>query len=185
MAPSSPSSRPGFYWLASQAAPAVPASPPSEGIEPPQAAGVESVRAFLARSTAAEAAAIEARRVALRRLADPAAVLLRACGARRVWVVGSLAWGGLHARSDLDLAVEGLPPERWSEAREALWDLAGEPVDLIPLEAAAATLRARVLDAGREVGLEPPAGDGAAGARGLPDAPAPSRPAGLASSDAS
>ena len=79
--------------------------------------------------------------MALRPLVGPAAVLLRAWGARRVWVVGSLAWGGRHAGSDLDLALEGPPPERWSEAREALWDLAGEPVDLIPLEAAAPTPR--------------------------------------------
>jgi len=123
--------------------------------------GAADVRAFVRRSAASEARAVEARRAFLRSLLAPAARLLAARGAQRVWVVGSLAWGGLHPGSDLDLAVAGLPPERWGDARAALWELAGEPVDLIPLEAAAETLRVRILETGEELPLEPHGTNGA------------------------
>lgn len=66
-----------------------------------------------------------------------ACVLKEQFGARAVCVFGSLAgespW---HGRSDIDLAVEGLAPERYIAALSALWQLLPERVefDLITLE---------------------------------------------------
>ena len=42
------------------------------------------------------------------------AALLTQEGAREVYVFGSVAAGRAHEESDLDLAVAGLPPERFS-----------------------------------------------------------------------
>ncbi len=66
----------------------------------------------------------------------------------RVLVFGSAAPGGRwHERSDLDIAVEGLPPEHffriWSELDDFLPP--GLLLDLVPLEDASPELRARVL----------------------------------------
>ncbi|GIF63986.1 hypothetical protein Ais01nite_20210 [Asanoa ishikariensis] len=70
-------------------------------------------------------------------------------GARRVWICGSIARAGQwDERSDVDFAVEGLPPHRLTEAQGALARLSGRHVDVVPLEQAAAGLRAAIL-AGR------------------------------------
>jgi predicted nucleotidyltransferase len=88
------------------------------------------------------------------RVARACASLLRErFGVKRVYLCGSAAgespW---HGRSDLDLAVEGLPRGRYFEALGALWPLLPEglELDLIPLEATppflARRLRAHPLD---------------------------------------
>jgi predicted nucleotidyltransferase len=78
-------------------------------------------------------------RAARAREAVPALVRLLAgeYGARRVWLIGSLARGGFGQRSDIDLVAEGVPPGRFFEACAVL-DRAGDPfpVDLVPLEQA-------------------------------------------------
>jgi len=57
-------------------------------------------------------------------------------GARRVRAFGSLPTPWFRERSDIDLAVEGVPPERLGEAEAALAELAPDfRVDLVPLEA--------------------------------------------------
>ena len=66
------------------------------------------------------------------RVGQSCARLLRAqFGAREVYVCGSAAreapW---HARSDLDLVVEGLPAGRYFEALAAVWELLPEGLDL-------------------------------------------------------
>ena len=69
-------------------------------------------------------------------IARAAARLLRErFGARRVRVFGSLSTPWFHEGSDIDLAVEGIPPERLSEAEAALAELAPDfRVDLVPIE---------------------------------------------------
>ena len=57
-------------------------------------------------------------------------------GACRVRAFGSLPTPWFRERSDIDLAVEGVPPERLGEAEAALAELASDfRVDLVPLEA--------------------------------------------------
>jgi predicted nucleotidyltransferase len=64
---------------------------------------------------------------------------------------GSLAWGRVHDESDLDLAVEGLAPERTFAALSRVSSVAGEQVDLVPLESCAESLRRRILEHGIRV----------------------------------
>ncbi len=87
--------------------------------------------------------AAELRRLAAWAAARRAAELLRLdFGATRVIAFGSLAHGAwFHARSDIDLAVEGIAPESFWRAGSALDHL--EPafeIDLIALEAVPAGL---------------------------------------------
>lgn len=109
------------------------------------------VRRFLERSR------VEARRRSaeraehLRALIPALAQLLRSLGAERVWVFGSLVWGGVDSRSDLDLAVCGMPRGRLIEAHAALWQRAGEPVDLVELETCSPELRERILASAEEL----------------------------------
>jgi len=65
-----------------------------------------------------------------------------------VIIFGSLAGQGpWHERSDIDLAVEGLPPGQFFKAYSACWDLLprGMTLDLVPLEDAYPEMRARIL----------------------------------------
>ncbi|MBI3763232.1 MAG: hypothetical protein HY260_15405 [Chloroflexi bacterium] len=69
-------------------------------------------------------------------------------GARRVIPFGSVRGDGpWHVKSDLDLAVEGLPPDQFFRAWGALREVApaGLEVDLVPLEDAYPEMRARIL----------------------------------------
>jgi predicted nucleotidyltransferase len=73
------------------------------------------------------------------------AVLSREPGVQRVWLFGSLAKGRQpDFRSDIDLAVMGLPQERalavWAELDEAL----RLPPDLVRWEEANPTLRDQI-----------------------------------------
>ena len=69
-------------------------------------------------------------------------------GARRVYLFGSLVWGRPHARTDIDLAVEGIPPAHMADfAAEALMQLDAD-VDVVPLERASENLRSRILEEG-------------------------------------
>jgi len=63
-----------------------------------------------------------------------AAAALRAAGAREVYVFGSAAKGTLREGSDIDLAVAGLPPERFFEAMGQAADLLDCPLDLVDLD---------------------------------------------------
>jgi predicted nucleotidyltransferase len=74
-------------------------------------------------------------------------VLKEQFGVRQVYLFGSLAgqspW---HSRSDIDLAVEGLAPDKYIPALSTLWGLLPEglELDLITLETAPPELVARV-----------------------------------------
>ena len=63
-----------------------------------------------------------------------AAAALRAAGAREVYVFGSAARGHLREGSDIDLAVSGLPAERFFEAMGKAGDALGRTLDLVDLD---------------------------------------------------
>ena len=93
------------------------------------------------------------RRQAWRLARRAAAFLKQEYGATRVVVFGSLSHGGwFHARSDLDLAVEGLKPgviwRAWSAVERVV---PGFQVDLIELETATDPLRQRIEEQGKEL----------------------------------
>jgi predicted nucleotidyltransferase len=80
-----------------------------------------------------EKAAVEAREIA-DRLADR---LRDVYGVSRVVLVGSLARGDFRVGSDIDLAAEGVPDDRFFRAGADLEAAAGGlHVDLVPLESA-------------------------------------------------
>ena len=66
---------------------------------------------------------------------------------RAVYLFGSVAWPDrFHADSDIDLAVEGLPDEKYMRALTELWHLlpAEGELSLVPLESAFPELAERV-----------------------------------------
>ena len=78
-----------------------------------------------------------------------AKALVEEYGAERVHLIGSLARGrGFHSRSDIDLVVAGLAPERYFAVLADVAELAGREVDLIRLESATPALRQCVANEG-------------------------------------
>ena len=76
-------------------------------------------------------------------IARRAAALLYQRGASRVWVFGSLGRGEPQdRRSDLDLAVEGLPPARLHEAARDVAHLVGFHSDVLDSQALEPNIRA-------------------------------------------
>ncbi|MDZ7291071.1 MAG: nucleotidyltransferase domain-containing protein [candidate division KSB1 bacterium] len=66
---------------------------------------------------------------------------------RTVYLFGSVAWPDrFHADSDIDLAVEGLPDEKYTRALAELWRLLppGHELNLVPIEAAFPELAERI-----------------------------------------
>lgn len=90
----------------------------------------------------------QARRQKAREAAETCArVLKEQFGALAVYVFGSLAGQGpWHSQSDIDLAVEGLPADRYMAALSTLWPLLPEglELDLITMEDAPPELVARI-----------------------------------------
>ncbi len=106
----------------------------------------------LRRRAAAEQAAADARAARLRAILPEAARCLRETyGARRVVLFGSLATGGHHVGSDLDLAASGIPPARYFAALAELMGLVNGPVDLVRLEEAPVSLAERIAAEGIEL----------------------------------
>lgn len=107
---------------------------------------VEGLRARLESRREEEQARRERLRAAL-----PLAVerLVREFGVRRVVVFGSLARDEAGLESDVDLLVEGLPPERLFEASAALSRDLDSEVDLVPAEAARPEVLRRALEEGQ------------------------------------
>ncbi len=77
------------------------------------------------------------------------ALLTQRYGARRVTLFGSLARGDATARSDVDLACEGIEPSRYFDALADLMTLFSAPVDLVRLEEAPESLLQRIAAEGR------------------------------------
>ena len=65
---------------------------------------------------------------------EKAVAALKAAGAREVYLFGSAATGKLREGSDIDLAVSGLPPERFFEAMGDAGDILAQPLDLLDLD---------------------------------------------------
>ncbi len=86
------------------------------------------------------------------RFAREAARFLKARGARRVWLFGSLARGRKQDwQSDLDLATEGLPPERYLACLGELLMRLPVRVDLVEVERASDALRRAISEHGVEL----------------------------------
>lgn len=78
-----------------------------------------------------------------------AKALVEEYGAERVYLIGSLARGsGFHSRSDIDLAVAGIAPERYFAVLADIAERAGREVDLILLESATPALLEYVANEG-------------------------------------
>lgn len=76
-----------------------------------------------------------------------AQLLVERYGAKRVYLIGSLAREGVfHEMSDIDLVVEGLPSHCYIAALTEVWDRLpkGFHVDLIPIEDSFDGIRQRV-----------------------------------------
>jgi len=81
---------------------------------------------------------------------------LRALGATRVRLFGSLATNAApHIGTDIDLCVEGLDESAAGDALLELLPLAGARVDVVRWEGASERLRARIARDGVEVVDEP------------------------------
>ncbi len=99
---------------------------------------------------------LEERKIALREAARTCARCLKnQFGVTRVLLVGSLATdGSISARTDIDLAIEGLAPARYFPALARLYDLlrakipGGVQLDLITLESAPYSMRRRAEQTG-------------------------------------
>jgi len=72
----------------------------------------------------------------LRQHIEHAVAVLKAAGAREVYVFGSAAAGRLRKGSDVDLAVSGLPPERFFDAMGKAQDALQYALDLVDLDEA-------------------------------------------------
>jgi len=63
-----------------------------------------------------------------------AAVALKAMGAREIYLFGSSAHGHEHDGSDIDMAVTGLPPERFFAAMGEAGRCLDRNLDLVDLD---------------------------------------------------
>ena len=70
----------------------------------------------------------------LQKLVADAATALKAAGAREVYLFGSAAAGRMREDSDVDLAVSGLPPERFFRAMGEAECILQRPLDLVDLD---------------------------------------------------
>ena len=78
--------------------------------------------------------------------------LLHRKGARGIWLFGSMSSGGHPlGDSDVDLVVEGLPVTGLIRTVLEVEEILGVEVDLIRIEEAGDSLRARVLSEGEEL----------------------------------
>lgn len=67
-------------------------------------------------------------------LVEQAAAVLKKAGAREVYLFGSAAHGAIQHDSDIDLAVSGLPPQRFFSAMACAAAVLQHSLDLIDLD---------------------------------------------------
>ncbi len=65
---------------------------------------------------------------------EKALEILREAGCREIYIFGSLVDGAVTSKSDIDLAVKGIPPEFYFKVLARLIMQLDHPVDLIDLE---------------------------------------------------
>jgi len=65
---------------------------------------------------------------------DKAGAVLKAAGAREVYLFGSMSRETSREGSDVDLAVSGLPPEVFFRAMGKAGDCLGQQIDLVDLD---------------------------------------------------
>ncbi len=70
----------------------------------------------------------------MRELIKKAAEALKEAGAREVYLFGSAATGNMREESDIDMAVSGLPPEKFFQAMGNAGDILRRPLDLVDLD---------------------------------------------------
>ena len=70
----------------------------------------------------------------LKELIRKAAEILKEAGAREVYLFGSAARGTPRQDSDIDLAVSGLPAEKFFQAMGQAADILQRPLDLVDLD---------------------------------------------------
>jgi len=70
----------------------------------------------------------------MKELIKRAATVLKEAGAREVYLFGSGAKGNIRENSDIDLAVSGLPPEKFFQAMGLVEDILQRPLDLVDLD---------------------------------------------------
>jgi predicted nucleotidyltransferase len=91
------------------------------------------------------------RKEELRRLAEEIAQMLKEkYKVKRIFLIVSLVKGSLHDKSDIDIVVEGLPPELYIKALVEISDTVGWniEVNLIPFEDAFESLKEKTLREG-------------------------------------
>jgi len=64
-----------------------------------------------------------------------ACVFLKQQGSKKVFLFGSRLSGNSRPESDIDLGVQGLPPEKFFSAYSALDEIVTAPVDLTDFDA--------------------------------------------------
>jgi uncharacterized protein len=70
----------------------------------------------------------------LQKIIGQAAAILKEEGAEEIFVFGSAAEGKLAEHSDIDMAVSGIPPERFYAAAGRIYGIGGRQFDLIDLD---------------------------------------------------
>lgn len=91
------------------------------------------------------------RRGQLRKVAERCAQILKdKYKVKKVYLIGSLAKGFVHERSDIDLVVEDLRPELYLKALTELWDIlpSGVELNLIPFEDSFESLKEKAIKEG-------------------------------------
>ena len=68
------------------------------------------------------------------RLIQDVASILKRFGAQEVYLFGSAATGNYREDSDIDLAISGLPPEKYFHAFSEAQRILDRPIDLIDLD---------------------------------------------------
>lgn len=84
---------------------------------------------------------------------DRAVQILKEAGCTEVYLFGSVASGETHAKSDIDLAVRGCPPDRFFHTLGRLMIELNHSVDLVDLDEPGIFVR-YLLDSGELVRIE-------------------------------